>query len=48
VIEVDRDFRVLTWSPKCAELFGWLTDEAIGRIVTDIPMIHPEDTPLVT
>ena len=48
VIEVDRDFRVVTWSPKCAELFGWTADEAVGRLVTDIGMIHPEDERLVT
>lgn len=48
VVEVDREFRVVTWSPKCAELFGWTAEEVIGLTPIEIGMIHPDDTGLVT
>ncbi len=47
VVEVDREFRVVTWSPKCAELFGWTATEAMGRTPEEIGMIHPDDINLV-
>jgi len=48
VVEVDRDFRIVTWSPKCAELFGWTADEVLGLTPMEVGMIHPDDISLVT
>tara|TARA_R110002096_G_scaffold5863_19_gene27055 strand:+ start:4477 stop:8025 length:3549 start_codon:yes stop_codon:yes gene_type:complete len=48
VVEVDRDFRIVTWSPKCAELFGWTADEVMGLTPMEVGMIHPDDISLVT
>lgn len=48
VIEIDQDFRIVTWSPKCAELFGWSADEVVGKVASDIGMIYPDDLALVT
>ncbi|MCC5868753.1 MAG: response regulator [Gammaproteobacteria bacterium] len=30
VIEWDRDFRVVRWSPRAQEMFGWREDEVLG------------------
>lgn len=47
VVEVDHEFRVITWSSKCAELFGWTAEEVMGLTPMEIGMIHPDDIALV-
>lgn len=48
VVEVDHEFRIVTWSPKCAELFGWTAGEVKGLTPIEIGMVHPDDISVVT
>lgn len=47
VIEFDRDMNVLKWSKRAEEIFGWEATEVIGRLLSDIHMIYPEDQEIV-
>ena len=37
IIELDRDGRVQLWNPAAEDLFGWTTDEVIGRLNPTVP-----------
>ena len=43
VIEWDRDFVIRLWNRRAEELFGWRAEEAIGRRVDALPVIHEDD-----
>jgi len=43
VIEWDRDFVIRLWNRRAEELFGWSAQEALGRRIDALPMIHEED-----
>ncbi|QOY96240.1 PAS domain-containing protein [Massilia sp. UMI-21] len=43
VIEWDRDFVIRLWNRRAEELFGWSAQEAVGRRIDALPMIHEED-----
>jgi diguanylate cyclase (GGDEF)-like protein/PAS domain S-box-containing protein len=43
VLEWDRDYRLVRWSPQAEHIFGWTADEAMGMSLTDNPMMHELD-----
>jgi PAS domain S-box-containing protein len=43
VIEWDRDFVIRLWNRRAEELFGWSAQEALGRRIDALPVIHGED-----
>lgn len=43
VIEFDADLRVVAWNDEARRIFGWQASEVVGRLMWDIPWIHPED-----
>ncbi|MBO6524165.1 MAG: PAS domain S-box protein [Balneolaceae bacterium] len=46
-IEWNSEHKVLRWSPKAEELFGWTQDEAIKHPDMLNKFVHPEDIELV-
>jgi PAS domain S-box-containing protein len=36
IVVMDADERVTSWNPAAAELFGWSSDEAVGRLIDDL------------
>ena len=36
IVIMDADERVTSWNPAAAELFGWSSEEAIGRPIDDL------------
>lgn len=47
VIEWDKDFRVVQWSKKAQEIFGWAEKETIGMTIEDMELIYHEDTEII-
>ena len=43
VLEWDRDFRLVRWSPQAENIFGWKSDEILGIPLADSPLVHEED-----
>jgi len=43
VLEWDRDFRLVRWSPQAENIFGWSADEILGIPLADSPLVHEED-----
>ncbi len=43
VVEWDSEFRVIRWSGRAEELFGWTESEVAQRHPTDWPFVFPED-----
>ncbi|OWK47460.1 PAS domain-containing hybrid sensor histidine kinase/response regulator [Fimbriiglobus ruber] len=43
VIEWDREFRVRRWSGQATAIFGWTSDEVIGKHPSEWRFIHVED-----
>jgi two-component system, cell cycle sensor histidine kinase and response regulator CckA len=43
VIEFDRDYRVTRWSRRAEEIFGWSSEEILGRRLEEVRCIHEED-----
>ena len=43
VIEWDKDFRVLRWSPSAERLFGWQAEEVLGKRISDWEFVFPDD-----
>lgn len=39
VIEFDEEFRVLSWSPRASEIFGWSEGQAVGRGIDALGLI---------
>ncbi|MGD1067858.1 MAG: PAS domain-containing protein, partial [Vulcanimicrobiaceae bacterium] len=39
--------RIVDWSPRAAELFGWTFDEAYGKRHTDLGLVPDDDLLLV-
>jgi PAS domain S-box-containing protein len=44
IVELDAEFRVVSWAGRAAQLFGWPEEETMGRLVEDFNLVHPEDT----
>jgi len=43
VLEWDRDFRLVRWSPQAEQLFGWRVDEVLGMPIDGNPLLHEAD-----
>ncbi len=41
------DYRIVRWSGGAARIFGWTAEETVGKKVTELPWIHPDDWPQV-
>jgi PAS domain S-box-containing protein len=46
VIETDRDQKVIRWSSEAERIFGWNSNEILGRKFGEIP-VHCDNEPLV-
>ena len=40
----DHELRVLEWSPRATEIFGWTFDDVRGRTFADLGLVHHDDT----
>ena len=47
VIEWDHEFRVLRWSPAAQKLFGWQSEEVLGKRFSDWEFVVLEDLDVV-
>ncbi len=47
VIEWDSDFKIKRWTGDSERIFGWTSDEAIGKYLNEMSMVFVEDLPLV-
>lgn len=43
VLEWDRNFRLVRWSPQATNIFGWDSDEVLGMALTDNVLVHEND-----
>jgi diguanylate cyclase (GGDEF)-like protein/PAS domain S-box-containing protein len=43
VLEWDRDFRLVRWSPQAERIFGWRADEVLGMPIDGNPLLHDAD-----
>ena len=43
VMEWDREFRLVRWSPQAQNIFGWRADEVLGMPINGNPLIHEAD-----
>jgi diguanylate cyclase (GGDEF)-like protein/PAS domain S-box-containing protein len=43
VMEWDRDFKLVRWSPQAQNIFGWSDDEVHGMPLTDNVLLHESD-----
>ncbi|WP_170162311.1 PAS domain S-box protein [Caldimonas tepidiphila] len=43
VIEWDRELRVVRWSRRAEEMFGWRADEAMGRRLSERGLVFEDD-----
>jgi diguanylate cyclase (GGDEF)-like protein/PAS domain S-box-containing protein len=42
VVEWSADIAVKRWSPQAQALFGWTTEEALGRKPSELGLVHPD------
>ena len=45
VMEWDRDYRLVRWSPQAEHIFGWTTGEVLGMPLTENVLLHEDDLP---
>jgi diguanylate cyclase (GGDEF)-like protein/PAS domain S-box-containing protein len=43
VMEWDRDFKLVRWSPQAENVFGWNTEQVLGMPLSDNVLIHEDD-----
>ena len=43
VLEWDRDFRLVRWSPQAENIFGWRATRSSAFRSTDSPLVHEDD-----
>ncbi|HSF73802.1 MAG TPA: PAS domain-containing protein, partial [Microcoleus sp.] len=43
VVEWDKEFRVVQWSPMAEQIFGWTAAEAIGKYWHQWSIVYQED-----
>jgi diguanylate cyclase (GGDEF)-like protein/PAS domain S-box-containing protein len=44
----DKHYRILEWSARAAEIFGWSFAEIGGKTLAELDLIHPQDMPRVS
>ena len=47
VIEWSSDIAVKRWSPQAEAVFGWSTDEVLGRKPSELGLVHPDSLEMV-
>ncbi|MEQ8957721.1 MAG: PAS domain S-box protein, partial [Coleofasciculus sp. C2-GNP5-27] len=47
VIEWDSQFRVQGWSKQAERIFGWKTEEVLGKRLNDLQFVYPDDLEFV-
>lgn len=47
VIEWDSTFRVVRWSGSAERIFGWSSEEVVGRRPFEWKFVHPDDSAMV-
>lgn len=47
VVEWDADFIITRWAGEAEAIFGYSASEMIGKRLTDLNLVYPEDIPLV-
>ncbi len=47
VVEWDERWRVIRWSGRAEEIFGWPVSEVMGKAWDDWAFVHPDDLPRV-
>ncbi len=48
VLEWDRDFRLVRWSPQAENIFGWRAEEVLGMPIAGNQIVHEDDRESVT
>lgn len=43
VVEWERDYRIVRWSPQAETIFGWKATEIIGKKTSEWQFVHPDD-----
>jgi len=43
VLEWDREFRLVRWSPQGEEIFGWHSDQVLGISLASSPLVHDDE-----
>jgi PAS domain S-box-containing protein len=43
VVEFDPAFRIVRWSDAAERLFGWTSEELLGRPITELRWVHEDD-----
>lgn len=43
VIEFDASLVIRRWTPAAERVFGWSAAEVVGRVLWDLPWVHPDD-----
>jgi len=47
LVEWDADLVIVRWQGAAERIFGWRSDEALGRSMDDLGIVHRDDRPLV-
>lgn len=42
IVEVDQDFRLVSWSNSAERMFGWKMQEVVGKHMGDFGWVHPD------
>ena len=48
VVEWDPDYNIIRWSEEAEHVFGWTSEEMLGKRVDDVKWVYEEDWPIVT
>ncbi|MGL6094245.1 MAG: PAS domain-containing protein, partial [Fimbriiglobus sp.] len=47
VVEWDAEMRVVRWSPRAEDVFGWTADDVLGKHFSDWRFVHDADAPRI-
>ena len=47
IVEWDSDFHIARWAGEAAEIFGWTSEEVLGKHIDELPWVYEEDWPTV-
>jgi diguanylate cyclase (GGDEF)-like protein/PAS domain S-box-containing protein len=47
VMEWDRELRLIRWSRRAEDIFGWTAEEVLGSTLHDWRLVYDDDVPLV-